>query len=459
MKNTFRDSIDKVLRENKADEATQVLTEGAVVLPGKLGEKGEDVTHGVIDGTGKIDATGPIKGGAASTLKTNPGPTTSGPTGHIPQNSDLPKGQKTGLTEEDKTDKKKYKLDEEFPEDLKKDKKDVKEGELPPFIKKAKGEKDGDDKDKKDVKEAKDDKDVKEDKDADVGPDAGNARLGFTKKKKHVNEDTDADGNDKVEKKLTTEEADDKDDKKAVKEATEAILSGEENLSEAFKEKTTVLFEATLSKRIREYRETLNERFETTLNERVEQIREELTESVNGHLDLVVEAWVKENEVPLEKAIKAELVEDFIGGLKNLLEEHYIELPEEKVDVVAEMATRITNLEQKLNEQIETNVDLNKVVKLHERAEVFGKVSKGLVSTQVEKLKALSEGLEFKSASQYENALTILKETVDATPATQKEVVKETLSEAVLDQSVGETGSVSKQMTSVIAALARQAKK
>jgi hypothetical protein len=406
---SFQQKLEKILRNN------QNLTEEAV-----RPEKGEDVTHGTIDGTGKIDATGPIQHTGDSTLKTSASDaSTAGPTGHIPTNSDLPRPQGDGLDADNKNPgKKAYGLHEEEEDD--KDK--VEEGKLPAFLKKDDDDKDSDDKEKKEVKEeSEDDKEESED-----------------------------------DKK--TEEAEDaKDDKKAVAEATAALFRGEQ-ISEAFKEKTSTIFEATLSLRLKEIRSKLNERYTVKLNERVEEIRTKLSESVDAHLDLVVENWVKQNEIPLEKAIKAELVEEFISGLKNLCEEHYIELPDDKVDVVAEMAKRISQVEQKLNESYETNADLQKRLKLHERTDIFAKVSKGMADTQVEKLKGLSESIDFKSAKQFETALTTLKESVGQ-PQAKPAPEKKTLAEQTLEQNPEPSENDSQLSLKVKETLARMAKK
>lgn len=402
---SFQKKLSKILKEDQDSSPTRVHPEA-----------GEDVTHGVKDGTSKIDATGPIKTGAAATLHTNPGPTTAGPTGHIPTNSDLPRPQLDGLDSENKNPGKKvYGISEEGEDDDKKD--TVEEGKLPAFLVKKKDSDSGDDKDKKkevDEELANGDKKVDEAKD-DEFP------------------------------KSVAEEADDKEDEKAdkeaVKEATNALLKGEK-LSEVFREKTATIFEATLSLRLRDQRKKLTERFNRKLNDRVEEIREQLTESVNGHLDLVVENWVHANEVPLEKALKAELVEDFIGGLKSLLEEHYFELPAEKVDVVTEMVERLSASDKRLNEQIEVNLRLQRQVKLFERTEVFSKVSKGLVSTQTEKLRSLSEGTEFKTAAQFEAALVILKESIESNQGgSEKKTAPKNLSEQTLEQSVVQSNS------------------
>jgi hypothetical protein len=278
-------------------------------------------------------------------------------------------------------------------------------------------------------------KEVKEESESE----ASKTLLGKSKageKADHVKEETDQEEGDKTKQQVAKEEKeDDKEDKKTVEEATKALFAGD-TISEALREKTAIIFEATLSTRIKEYRQVLNDRYTKKLNSRVETIREELTELVNGNLDLVVEDWSKKNDIPLENAIKSELTEDFIVGLKSLFEEHYIELPSEKINVVTELVDRISKLENKLNEQIQSNVELSKQVKLNERTEVFNKVTKGMIETQVEKLRGLSENVDFKNSTQYETSLVTLKESVGST---KKPETKRTLNEVVETNTEEET--------------------
>jgi hypothetical protein len=407
----------KNLKEDQEHSPTGVHPESGQVVTANFGSKGGQT----------VDATGPIPTGAAATLKTHVTNASGGPTGHIPVNSDLPRGQQGCGLDKDNKDAGKtpsYTLPEETDED--KNKEDMKE-DVPPFLAKKK---EGDDKDdKKEVKEETDEKDEKAMKEE-----------AEEKEKKEVAEEA---------------EEDEKADKKAVEEATAALVAGEA-ISEAFKVKTATIFESTLSNRIKAYRKKLHERMERKLNARVEEIREDLTSKVEGHLDLVVEGWVKENEVGIDSGIRAALVEEFIGGLKTLFEESYIEVPENKIDVLAELTNRINILESKLSEQIETNVDLQKKNRLFERSEILTKASKGLTSTQAQKLKELSEGTDFKTSKQFEQSVNILKESVTGTPNPGKGQ-KQDLAEQTLTESPNVSNS-SKQMSSVVDTLARMAK-
>lgn len=424
-RNTPDGAVD--LNEDQRDSPTRVHPDHGEAVTANFGGKGGQT----------VDATGPIKTGvAAATLKTQPGDTSGGPTGHVPVNSDLPRPQLGGLDKDNKAPgKAKYTLGEESDD---KEKPVDEEKKFPAFLKKK------DDKDKDDKS-----KDVKEDKDEDDTKNA-NDRAGYTAKSKSGGMSEEAKG--KAEK--FDEEAE-KEDKKAVAEATALLMKGEE-LSEAFKEKTSTIFEATLSLRLTDYRKKLNERYEGLLDARVEEIREQLSDKVNSHLDLVVESWMSTNEVDVQKGIKAELVEDFIGGLKSLFEEHYIDLPADKVDVVAEMAKKIGSLETKLNEQINDNAALLKKAKLFEKTEIFNKVAVGLTSTQAEKLRSLAESIEFKSAAQYEKSVSILKESIDTMPKKAVGSAKQTdLSEQVLNQNLNKPSQPAGMVSSVKESLAR----
>ena len=431
---TFQEKLENILSGKtvlKESEEAYGTHSPTAVKP----EAGIDVNKNV-HGTTKPEVTGYIPTGAPGTLKTTPGVSpTEGPTGHIPTNADLPRPQNDGLDKTNGPGKdslpptpKVYGFNEEEEEE------DEKKKKLPPFMKKKKEK-------EKEVKEEeekeKEKKKVEEEKEEEKSTAEANKRAGYTDKAKgsgekadRLKEEMDNEEGDKTkekvgvkeeeeeskkekekEKEVKEEEEDEKADKKAVKEATTALFAGD-TISEVMKEKTALIFESTLSARIKEYRKVLNARATKKLNERVEEIREQLAESVNGHLDLVVEDWVKKNDVPLEKSIKSEIVEEFIGELKTLFVEHYFEIPDNKVDVVSEMAIEISSLKQKLNEQLENNVSLQKVVKSNERNTIFEKVAKGLVSTQVEKLKNLSESVEYSTPEKFEAALTTLKDSV-----------------------------------------------
>jgi AcrR family transcriptional regulator len=221
---------------------------------------------------------------------------------------------------------------------------------------------------------------------------------------------------------LVSEESHDKEDdemedKKAMKEQIqvdmsehiEALLAGE-NLSEEFKDKATAIFEAAVSVKLEEEVAKIQEAYAQTLEEEVERIKAELSENVDDYLNYVVENWMLENEVAIEAGLRTELTEDFISGLRNLFAENYIDIPEDKVSVVEELGSKVEHLEAKLNEEIERNVHLNSLITESKQSEIVSAICEGLTSTQAEKLKRLSEGVEFTSPEHYATKIQTLRE-------------------------------------------------
>jgi len=192
-------------------------------------------------------------------------------------------------------------------------------------------------------------------------------------------------------------------------EHVEALLAGEE-LSEEFKEKATTIFEAAVKQKIEEELAKIEEAYAETLEEQVAEIKKELTENVDDYLNYVVEQWVSDNEVAITEGLRTELTEDFISGLRNLFAEHYIDIPEDKVSVVEEMAAKVAELEGKLNEEIDRNVELTRSLNESTQSEILADACEGLTDTQAEKLKSLAEGIEFTSAKAYSAKVATLKE-------------------------------------------------
>jgi DNA-binding transcriptional regulator YhcF (GntR family) len=192
-------------------------------------------------------------------------------------------------------------------------------------------------------------------------------------------------------------------------EHVEALLEGED-LSDEFRQKATTIFESAVNQKINEELEVIEEAYAKSLEEEVSKIQESLTEQVDDYLNYVIEQWVSENEVAIESGLKSELTEDFISGLRNLFAEHYIDIPEEKVTVIEELGNELEELRTKLNEEIDKNVLLNKMVGESKQAEIFASVVDGLTQTQTEKLKALAEGIEYKNQEEYDRKITTLRE-------------------------------------------------
>lgn len=192
-------------------------------------------------------------------------------------------------------------------------------------------------------------------------------------------------------------------------EAIEALFAGED-LSEDFKVKAQTIFEAAVNAKINEELSIIEEAYAETLEEQIEQIQEDLSSNVDDYLNYIVEQWVGENEVAIEAGLRSELTEDFISGLRSLFAEHYIDIPEDKISIVEEMGEKVVELEEKLNEEIERNVQLSKYLNESKQYEILTDACDDLTVTQAEKLKSLSEGIEFNSVAEYAHKVNILKE-------------------------------------------------
>ena len=203
--------------------------------------------------------------------------------------------------------------------------------------------------------------------------------------------------------------------KEKMKEDIDALISGE-NLSEEFITKATTIFEAAVIARaeevIAEAEEALTEQFEAA----IEEIKEEMATKVDDYLNYMVEEWVKDNEIAIEKGLRAEIVEDFISGLKDLFEDHYIDIPEEKVDVVEELTAKVEELEEAYNEQIKSAVELKKELNEHKKFEAIYAACEGLTQTQVEKMKSLAESIEFTTEDEFTEKMETLKESYFKNP-------------------------------------------
>lgn len=194
-----------------------------------------------------------------------------------------------------------------------------------------------------------------------------------------------------------------------LQEDIDALLEGE-SLSEEFVQKATTIFEAAVMSRVEEAIEVIEQDLAEQFESAVEQVKEELSVKVDDYLTYFVEEWAKENQIAIESGLKAEIVEDFIGGLKGLFEEHYIDIPAEKVDVVEELANKVEELEASLNEQIQSSIEMKKEINEHKKIEAIYAASEGLTQTQVEKLKSLAEGTEFTTDEEFAQKLSTLKE-------------------------------------------------
>ena len=216
-----------------------------------------------------------------------------------------------------------------------------------------------------------------------------------------------------------------------------ALLEGEE-LSKEFQEKTATIFEAAVKSKIEQVANQLEESFKKAFDEEIASHKSELTERVDSYLEFVANEWINENALAVETGIRGELSESFMSGLKTLFEEHYVEIPEEKYDVLEAMTSKLDEMETKLNEQIESNVELTKRLSSSVSDNILDEVSEGLALSQKDKLSELSKGVEFESEEQYREKLTTLKESyfnakpvVESSEVTSEESIVEDHSPAM----------------------------
>ena len=242
-------------------------------------------------------------------------------------------------------------------------------------------------------------------------------------------------------KNSSKDEEDEKDMEESfqIEDDVNALLGGEE-LSEGFKEKAKIIFEAALKSKITEIKEAVEAQYEQRLIEEVEVIKEALSDRVDSYLEYVSEEWFVENELAIEHGLKTDLTESFLSGMKGLFEEHYVTIPEDRYDVLESMVEKLDDMETKLNEQIEKNVSLNKRLAESVADGIFEQVSEGLAATQKDKLASLSESVEFESEEEYREKVEMLRESYFPTNKTPK-ARTETLSEGVdhASESVSDT--------------------
>ena len=217
--------------------------------------------------------------------------------------------------------------------------------------------------------------------------------------------------------------------KKDMKEDIDALLQGED-LSEEFVVKATTIFEAAVNSRVTEIAEELQVELQEQFADAIDHLKEEFTTKIDDYLNYMVEEWMKENELAIESGLRTEIVEDFIGGMRNLFVEHYIDIPEEKVDVVGELAAKVEELEEKLNEEMHRSIQFKKEITEHKRSEAVQTVCEGLTQTQVEKLKSLAETVEFTTEEEFAEKLETLKEAYTV-PSSVKVGEKSALEEGI----------------------------
>ena len=355
-----------------------------------------------------------------------------------------------------------------------KEKEDMKEGELPAGLKKyldKKNDKSEEKEDeKKDVKEVADkEKEMKkelhdkEKKDMKEVADKEKEMMKASKDKEDMKEVADkedekkkevsevADKEKEAKKEMMT--AKDKVKNMDMKEDVAALTEGEE-LSEEFKQKAATVFEAAVKAKLVEEIENLEGEYETKVNEKVSEVKEEIVDKVDAYLNYVVEEWMKENELAIEKGLRNEITEDFIGGLKSLFESHYINVPQEKYDVIESQAAEIEKLKEDINKSMEKNIELNQKIAESTREEIIKDVSSDLAATEVDKLKGLAEGIEYKDAESFRKSVETLKNSYYP-----KAKASDTESNEVAEQNAGSPSvNLSESMAAYTAAISKSKK-
>lgn len=226
---------------------------------------------------------------------------------------------------------------------------------------------------------------------------------------------------------------------KEMHEHLEALFNGE-TLSEEFMNKAATIFEAAVNERVNAMREEVLSEAATVIQEEVEKSVNELAERLDDYLGYVVEEWMEENKLAVENGIRTEIAENFMSGLKELFETHYIQVPAEKYDVVDGLFAENEELEGQLNEQIQKNIDLEKELLAHQAAGIFAEVSDGLTDVEVEKFASLAEGVDAENLEQYKEKLNILKENYFKTAPTVNELVEETTNKQIAPETASSMG-------------------
>ena len=251
----------------------------------------------------------------------------------------------------------------------------------------------------KETEKTPDDKEEKAEAMHDKEDDKKNMKAGYMKADMH------ADKKDKMMKAGYHKEQSEID----IKADVDALV-GDSDLSEEFKQKAATIFEAAIKAKVKEESQRLQGEYETKLKEDTETHKAELVEKVDSYLNYVVEEWMQENKIAIERGIKGEIAEDFIGGLKKLFEDHYIDVPDEKYNVLEDQASKIEDLEKKLNEEIEKNVELNKSNGELKKEEIIAKSSEDLTDVQKEKFNKLAEEVEYSNEEDFTSKVKTIKE-------------------------------------------------
>ena len=239
-----------------------------------------------------------------------------------------------------------------------------------------------------------------------------------------------------------------------VKEDVDALMSSDDSLSEEFKEKAATIFEAAVKTRVRSEVERIHEEVASEKQSEMDTFKDELSEKVDTYLNYVVEEWTKENELAIERGLKGEIAEDFISGLKQLFEDHYIDVPDEKYDVLEAQSDKISELEEKLNTEISKSMEVKESNNSLVREQVISEVSEDLADTEVEKFKSLTQDVEFSNEESFKEKLNTLKESYfpKSQPSTSDDLDNETDGSA---QDVDTSKSMKSYLNAISASKAR----
>ena len=260
-----------------------------------------------------------------------------------------------------------------------------------------------------------------------------------------------------AEEETTEEEVIEEEESYDVEADVKALLEGEE-LSEDFQKKATTIFETAIKTKVAEIKEELQESYAQALVEELDKIKGGLTERVDAYLEYVADEWMQENALQVENGLKTEMTESFLEGMKSLFEDHYVQIPEDKYDVLNSMVDKLDEMESKLNEQIDRNVALNRRLAESTADVIFADVAEGLADTQKEKLATLAENVEFESETDYREKLDTLKESYFPSKTSAPKNTSENLSEEVSTEEVI-SEEVTPRMQAYLNVLSRAVKK
>jgi hypothetical protein len=238
--------------------------------------------------------------------------------------------------------------------------------------------------------------------------------------------------------------------KPTVKEDIVALLTGQE-LSEDFKTSAATLFEAHLNERTRQIEEEVQAQYETLLEQHTVAVTEELVERIDEYLNYVVEEWMQENRLAVEQGLRTEITENFIGNLRGLFAESYIEVPEEKLDLFESTVEEVETLDGELKSQVEKNMELVEEVEQLKCEIVFRQISEGLTDTEVEKLRRLAEDLDFDTVEQFAEKISVLRENIENIGT----VANETATEDSLEESFEEASEASPLVEAVVRSMSK----